>query len=348
VVADQPLGIAVIGLGMAAGPHARSLVELQAEGVVDVMGAWSRSAARRERFTATFNLPVTSDLSALLARPGLKAALLLTPPDARESLVEQIAAAGLHILCEKPLERTTTAARRIVATCDAAGIRLGVVFQHRFRAGAERLRALLEAGRLGAIAHVELAVPWWRPQAYYDEPGRGTLARDGGGVLITQAIHQLDLMLSLVGPIAEVAAIAGTTRLHRMESEDLVAAGLVFANGALGSLLATTAAYPGHPERLVITGTEGSATLAGGTLEIAWIDGRIERHGESTASGGGADPMAFPHDWHKAVIQDFAAAIRDNRPPRITGEDALRIHHLIDALLASAREGRRVAVVSSA
>jgi predicted dehydrogenase len=199
---------------------------------------------------------------------------------------------------------------------------------------------------MGEIAHVELAIPWWRPQAYYDEPGRGTYARDGGGVLITQAIHQLDLMLSLAGPVAEVAAIAGTTRLHRMESEDLVAAGLVFENGALGSLYATTAAFPGHPEQLVIAGTEGSAVLAGGTLDITWHDGRAEQHGESMGCGGGADPMAFPHDWHKAVIADFVAAVREGRPPRVTAEEALRVHLLIDALLASARERRRLPVAA--
>jgi predicted dehydrogenase len=284
------------------------------------------------------------DLDDLLARPGLDAVLLLTPPDAREPFIERLAAAGLHILCEKPLERTTAAARRIVTACGTADVCLGVVFQHRFREGVERLRTLLDAGAMGEIAHVELAVPWWRPQAYYHEPGRGTYARDGGGVLITQAIHQLDLMLSLAGPVAEVAAVAGTTRLHRMESEDLVAAGLIFENGALGSLHATTAAYPGHPERLVITGTEGSATLAGGTLDLVRRDGRTERHGETAGSGGGADPMAFPHDWHKAVIADFVAAVREGRPPRVTGEEALRVHRLIDALVASAREGRRLPV----
>jgi predicted dehydrogenase len=201
----------------------------------------------------------------------------------------------------------------------------------------------LDEGGLGTLAAVQLIVPWWRPQSYYDVPGRGTLTRDGGGVLLTQAIHTLDLMLSLTGPVAEVAAIAGTSAMHRMETEDFVGAGLRFANGALGGLIATTAAVPGGPERLVLTGTHGTATLESGTVTIDWLDGRRESHGEPNATGGGADPMAFPHDWHRAVIADFLDALDQGRAPRISGREALAVHRLVDALLLSAAEGRRVA-----
>ena len=339
-----PLRLAVLGLGMAVQPHARSLVDLQAEGRVEVLGCWSRSAERRAAFAERYGLPVTGDLDGLIARPELDAVLLLTPPDAREELVTRLAAAGKHILAEKPVERTTAAAERIVATCEAAGVTLGTVFQFRFREASEALRRLLGVGALGEIVAVELSIPWWRPQSYYDVPGRGTFARDGGGVLITQAIHGLDLMLSLTPPITEVVAVAGTSRLHRMETEDLVAGGLVFANGALGSLYATTAAYPGDPERLAIAGTEGRAILASGTLEVRYLDGRTEQVGEPASTGGGADPMAFPHGWHKSLIADFVDALQERRPPRIPGRQALRVHYLIDALLLSAREGRRVPV----
>jgi UDP-N-acetyl-2-amino-2-deoxyglucuronate dehydrogenase len=247
---------------------------------------------------------------------------------------------------EKPVERTTAAALRIAETCEQAGITAGVVFQHRFRAGAERLRKALEGGELGRLAAVQLTVPWWRPQSYYDVLGRGTVARDGGGVLITQAIHALDLMLSLAGPVAAVAAIAGTSAMHRMPTEDFVGAGLAFASGALGGLIATTAAYPGDPERLILTGTLGSAVLESGTATLRWLDGREERVGEPAATGGGADPMAFPHEWHTGVIADFLDALDQGRPPRVTPREALRAHHLIDALLESAATGRRTAVPS--
>ena len=340
--------IALLGLGMAVAPHARAAEDLAREGRIEVAGAWSRSEARRQAFAEKFGLPVTGDLDRLVEDRSIDAVILVTPPNAREELVARLAAAGKHILMEKPVERTTAAATRIVERCEQSGTVLGIVFQHRFREGSARLRALIDGGELGRLAAVQLTVPWWRPQGYYDEPGRGTLARDGGGVLISQAIHSLDLMLSLTGPVTEVAAIAGTTPLHRMETEDFVGAGLRFANGALGGLIATTAAAPGGPERLVLSGERLTATLEAGTLTLQHQDGRSERFGETVGSGGGgADPMAFPYDWHKALLTDFLDALDAERPPRISGREALRVHHLIDALLISSREGTRASVASA-
>jgi UDP-N-acetyl-2-amino-2-deoxyglucuronate dehydrogenase len=333
--------IAVIGLGMAARPHALALADLAAQGRVEVAAAVSRSDARRAAFAAAFPaFPVTGDLDRVLADPSVTAVLLLTPPDARIDLVRRIAAAGKAILLEKPLERTTAAAETVVRTCADAGVPLGVVFQNRWRAGTLRLRALLAAGAIGDVAAVQLAVSWWRPQSYYDEPGRGTLARDGGGVLLTQAIHALDLMLAFAGPVERVSAIAATTRLHRMETEDFAAAGLVFANGAPGSLVATTAAYPGGPERLTITGTRATATLVGGALTVEWQDGRREDTGGSAGTGGGADPMAFTHEAHRGLIAAFLDALDAGRAPDPDGLAALRVHRLVDAILESGGTGR--------
>jgi UDP-N-acetyl-2-amino-2-deoxyglucuronate dehydrogenase len=168
------------------------------------------------------------------------------------------------------------------------------------------------------------------------------VARDGGGVLISQAIHSLDLMLSLTGPVTSVAAIAGTSKLHRMETEDTVGAGLRFANGAIGGLFASTAAYPGAGEFMTLSGTKASATITAGNLSIHWHDGRKEHIEGEAKSGGGADPMAFSHEAHMALIQDFLHAIRDDRHPAITGHAALNAHRLIDALLRSSKEGREV------
>ena len=219
-----------------------------------------------------------------------------------------------------------------------------MVFQHRFREASEHLRALLARGALGDLAAVNVISPWWRPQSYYDEPGRGTLARDGGGVLITQAIHTLDLTLSLAGPVAEVAAITGTTGLHRMETEDFAGAGLRFANGAFGALIATTAEYPGFPERIELIGHKGTAILTAGMVTVHYQDGRGERVGEEQGTGGGADPMAFPHDAHRAVLTDFLDALDHDRAPRVTGREALRVHHFIDAVLRASAERRTVAI----
>jgi UDP-N-acetyl-2-amino-2-deoxyglucuronate dehydrogenase len=337
--------IAIIGLGMAVTPHARSLADLHDR--VDVAYAFSRSAARRRAFAERFAFPLADDLGSIERDPSIGAVMILTPPSTHLELVERFAAAGKHILLEKPLERSTERAEALVAAAESAGVRLGVVFQHRFREASLALRARQEQGGLGALAAVNVICPWWRPQSYYDEPGRGTLARDGGGVLITQAIHTLDLLLSLTGPVAEVAAICGTTSTHRMETEDFAGAGLRFANGALGALLATTAAYPGFPERIELIGTRSTAVLFAGSLAVHHHDGRVERLGEEQATGAGADPMAFPHDAHRALLADFLDALDQDRDPKASGREALKVHRFIDAVLQSSQERRAVSLAEA-
>jgi predicted dehydrogenase len=335
----------MIGLGMAVSPHARSLLDLRDR--VEVAYAFSRSEARRQAFAARFDFPLTGDLDRIIDDASVNAVMILTPPNSHLELVQRCAAAGKHILLEKPLERSTERALQLVEAAHAKGVKLGVVFQHRFRDASEHLRRLLERGALGELVAINVISPWWRPQSYYDEPGRGTLARDGGGVLITQAIHTLDLTLSLAGPVAEVAAITGTTDLHRMETEDFAGAGLRFANGAVGALMATTAEYPGFPERIELIGTKGTAILTAGIVTVHYQDGREERAGEEQGTGGGADPMAFPHGAHRALLTDFLDALDHDREPRVTGREALRVHHLIDAVLCASAERRTVAVATA-
>lgn len=340
-MSETPLPrVAVIGLGMATRPHLEALARLT--GRVSVSGVLGRDREKAAGVAARHGLALFDGLDAIADDPGTDAVILATPPDARQEIVARLAGAGKHILTEKPVERSLAAATGIVETCEAAGVTLGVVFQHRFRAGAERLRMLLDTGALGGLVLVRAEVPWWRDQSYYDAPGRGTRARDGGGVLISQAIHVLDLMLSLTGPVAEVQAFAATTAAHRMETEDFASAGLRFASGALGSVVATTATWPGEEERLVLDGTLGTAALVGGRLTVRWRDGRSETLGESAGTGGGADPMAFPCDWHQSLIEDFVAALREGRPPRITGRAALEVHRLIEAMVRSSETGARV------
>ncbi len=327
---------------MVAAAHARALAELTDR--VTVLGVFSRDEVRREAFADRFGLPVAGSVEQLLGDPEVDAILLLTPPNARCEIVTAAAGAGKHILSEKPLERNSVAALEIVEICERAGVTLGVVFQHRFRAASTALKQLVERQELGRMALVQVSVPWWRPQSYYDQPGRGTYARDGGGVLISQAIHSLDLMLSIAGPVADVSAVAGTTFLHRMESEDFVGAGLRFANGALGVLTATTAAFPGGAESIVIGFEQGEARLQGGVLTVTRMDGTTTSVGEAAGTGGGADPMAFPHDWHRDLIADFVAAVAEKRQPLVSGREALKVHRLIDALVLSSREKRTIAV----
>lgn len=333
---------AIIGLGMAVTPHAKSLADLRDR--VEVACAYSPTDGRREAFAERFGFPVTGDIDAVVGDPSIDYAVLLTPPNARADLVRRLAAAGKHLLMEKPVERTTRAAEDIVATAERAGVTLGIVLQHRFRSVAERLAERLASADLGTLAAASITVPWWREQGYYDEPGRGTYARDGGGVLISQAIHTLDLALSFTGPAAEVIAVGGTTPIHRMEAEDFVAAGIRFASGAFGSLMATTAFYPGAPERIELACTRANAVLGPGGVSIRHLDGREEDFGESQGSGSGADPMDFPHDAHRALHADFIDALENRRAPRVTACDALGVHRFIDALVAAARTGTAVSV----
>ncbi|MDQ2083246.1 Gfo/Idh/MocA family oxidoreductase [Xanthobacteraceae bacterium Astr-EGSB] len=335
--------LAIVGLGMAVTPHAKSLIDLAER--VEVVAAFTPSAKRRSEFAARFPFPLCESLDAVMSDRTIDAVMILTPPNTHLEIVRQAAAAGKHVLLEKPLEITTARAVEMVETCERAGVTLGIVLQHRFRPAGLKLRELIAAGELGTLAECSTTIRLWRPQAYYDVPGRGTRARDGGGVLMSQGIHTLDLMLSLVGPVREVSSFATTTGVHRMETEDLVCAAAKFANGAIGTIMATTASYPGFPERIEITGDKATALMAGTGLEVAHHDGRVTRFEPDPSAGGtGADPMAFPHDWHRAVIADFFDAVEQGRAPAISGREALKVHRLIDALLEAAESGHRTVV----
>ncbi|MGV8935583.1 MAG: Gfo/Idh/MocA family protein [Allorhizobium sp.] len=339
----EKLKIGIIGLGMASAPHAKSLLDLADR--VEVVAAYAPSSTRRDLFAKTYGLPVTDDPEAIFADPGVDAVLILTPPNTHLELVSRAAESGKHVLLEKPLDVTPQRARDIVATADRAGITLGIVFQNRFRAAVVALRELIESGRLGNIVGASVRVSNWRPQSYYDAPGRGTMARDGGGVLLSQAIHTIDLLISLAGLPAKVFAHVVTTPLHRMETEDLVAATLIFENGAIGTLRATTCAYPGFAERIELIGTSGTAILEGDTLVANLIDGSsVSAGGSDQGSGTGADPMAFGHQLHRALIEDFVAAVKVGRQPQVTGAHALAAHALIEALLLSSTLGNPVAI----
>ena len=322
--------LAVVGLGMAVTPHAKSLLDLKDR--AQVAYAFSPSRERRARFAERFAFPQCQRLETILEDRSIDAVVVLTPPSTHLELVSRCAAAGKHVLLEKPLEVSTQRAERLVEFCNSTNVKLGVVLQHRFRPAAEKLRELLPS--LGKIVSASAAIPNWRPQSYYDQPGRGTRSRDGGGVLLTQGIHTLDLLLSFVGTPVEVKSFVTTTPVHRMETEDLVCAALRFANGALGTLHATTAAYPGYPERIELIGACGVAVLRGTSLTVNFTDGNVvELKTESGGGGTGADPMAFPHDWHRGVLADFLDAIEQGRRPRVDGAEALKVHRFIDQLL---------------
>jgi len=188
------LGVGVIGTGMAAAPHAKALNDLRDH--IDLRGVFSRNAEKCKTFASRFELPFIKNIEDLINDPKLDIIIILTPPNQRLKLVQQFSDAGKHILMEKPVERSSAKAKNIVNLCKEKNVKLGIVFQHRFRESSQKLKKLILSYSLGSIFTVQVQVPWWRDQSYYDEPGRGSYERDGGGVLISQAIHTLDLMLS--------------------------------------------------------------------------------------------------------------------------------------------------------
>jgi predicted dehydrogenase len=330
----EKMGVALVGIGPGAVPHLRSLHDLR-ETIV-LRHAITRRPALADMGPFQGLLAATSDLQAALADPLVQAVIVATPPASHLEIARQCFASGKHVLLEKPLDISLERAKAIVDLGRAARLRLGVVLQFRFKPGAVALQAALASGSLGVVQSASVRVPWWRPQSYYDQAGRGTMARDGGGVLLTQAIHSIDLFRALVGVRSVVAAQVVRTDLHQMETEDFASALLTLGNGAPGQLMATTAMVPGLPETIEVIGTLGSAVLEGGTLRIRYLDGKEHHVASEGGTGSGANIMDFPNDAHRAVLDDFTQAIRQGRDPKVTGEDAYATHQLIDAVLRSA------------
>lgn len=337
------IGVALIGAGMIAPTHVAALSA--AQGLVKLEVVVARRPEQAEYLADTWQgaKPVfTSDLSVVADNADIKMAIVATPPSVRIDLIETLAKAGKHILLEKPVARTVGEAKQVVEICERAGVTLGILFQHRAQATSKAAADHIASGALGALGHVEIAAPLWREQSYYDELGRGTYERDGGGVLITQAIHTIDLALSLTGPVTSVQAMTATTPLHRMEAEDLAVAGLRFASGAVGSLVASTATFPHGHEVVTLHFEHGSMRVGRTRLDVFWRDGRhdVQDFGGAGEEDGG--PIVAKHHLHQAVIEDFVDAIHTGRAPMATGRDGLAAHRLIDAIEASSRSGQVV------
>jgi UDP-N-acetyl-2-amino-2-deoxyglucuronate dehydrogenase len=335
--------LGVVGAGQASAPHLQSIQDLGSE--VALARVVARSAGKLAALSLPAGAIASTRLEDILEDASITAVLVLTPPNTHGEIVERLARAGKHVLVEKPLDVSLDKAQQMVDVCEQGGVKLAVMLQHRMRDASLALARLIREGALGELLSASASIRWWRPQTYYDEPGRGTLARDGGGVLMTQAIHNLDLMLSLTGMPDRVLAMASTSAAHVMECEDTVAAVLHYPNGAIGSIDATTAAWPGFPERIALNFTGGSATLEAGELRAELTDGRKVQVGVRQATGSGANIMAFDHAFHRALLQDFVAAIRNNTEPSVTGRSALQVQRLINAIMASSASGAAVSLL---
>jgi predicted dehydrogenase len=261
--------------------------------------------------------------------------------------------AGKHVMVEKPLEVTTERIDRLVDACRANGVKLGAIFPRRFLDSSIAVKEAVEAGRLGTIVLASVYIKWYRTQEYYGQGGwRGTFQFDGGGALMNQGIHGIDLLQWLMGGIAEVSGFAATLAHTGIEVEDVGAASVRFKSGALGIVEGTTGAWPGEKLRIEISGSDGSIVMEDETIRTWQFRGETpedekirRRFGpqEGLLSGGATDPKAINSEGHRRQFEDFVAAINENRTPRIDGAEARAAVAIITAIYRSARE--RTAIV---
>jgi predicted dehydrogenase len=337
----------IIGTGMIARIHAEAIRSAADSVLVAVHDAVPERAAA---FAHEFGVPWDSDLQTFLARSDLDAVTLATPSGARADVAVPAAQAGKHLLCEKPLEVTLERVDRIIQATEQAGVHLACVFQARTVGAVKRVRQALDEERLGRLLLANVQVPWYRTQEYYDSsPWRGTWELDGGGALMNQSIHIIDLLLHFLGEPESVMAYTDTLAHGNIEVEDTAVAAVRFRNGALGTIAATTGAAPGFPRRLEICGAKGSVVLLDERLE-RWCIPASETHYMTVAAeaserhgnlSGAADPAAISADGHREQIEDLTRAILTGGAPMVCGREARRAVELILGIYESARTGRR-------
>lgn len=337
------VGFGIIGCGNIAPIHAEAIRDAGAARLVAVSDVVEANA---KKLADQFSAEVFTDYKAMLERPDIQAVSLCVPSGMRAEMVEVCAAAGKHILAEKPLEVTTERIDRAVAATDGAGVTLGCIFQSRFAEGPQHIRRALDAGRFGRLVLGDAYIKWFRSQEYYDSGAwRGTRKLDGGGVLMNQGIHQIDLLTWFFGPVKSAQAQTALVGHEGLEVEDLACAMLQFESGAMGVIEASTAIWPGHSARVEVHGTQGSAVLEDGELQC-W---KFQDEGEDDAAieaamgkeadlgSGAGDPIAgLKSEGHRRQIDDFAQAIQENRKPLIDGREGRTAVAVIEAIYDSA------------
>jgi len=277
----------------------------------------------------------------LCRHPGVDYVDVCTFPDFRLQPIQICAAAKKHVQVQKPISTNLATAREMIDTAKSAGIQLGVVSQHRFDDSTQFLRRALDAGRLGKILQADAYVKWFRSAAYYSRPIKGSWAAEGGGAMMNQAIHQVDVLLWLTGGISEVFGYWQLGALHKIESEDVVTAILKYSSGATGVVQASTAFWPGYPERVEIHGTKGTAVLSGDKLttwDVENDSGEPAPVDREVASGA-SDPMAISLVPFERQFLDFGEAIRTGRKPLSSGEDGYKAIELVISVYESCRDG---------
>jgi predicted dehydrogenase len=341
-------GFGIIGCGMISNFHAKAIADVKGAKLVACYDAFPAAADRLAQATGC---QAYHDLEAMLANPKVTIVTIGTPSGAHLEPAVAAARAGKHVIVEKPLEITLKRCDQIIQACDKAGVKLSAIFPSRFHESSIEMRRAIEEGRFGRLTLGDAFVKWFRPQSYYDSGAwRGTWELDGGGALMNQAIHSVDLLTWLMGPVSEITAVTGTLAHERIAVEDCAVATLRFANGALGVVEASTAAYPGYLKRIEISGSQGSAVMEEEDI-VKWDfakrgrrDAAIhKRMQKSHSTGGGAsDPAAIGHHGHAQQFRDVCDAIDRNRKPAIDGHEGRRSVEIILGIYKAAETGKTV------
>ncbi len=345
---DRPYGFAIVGCGVIASHHARAIAGVpnaRLRAVADV----APDAA--QRCGAEFGVDAYADLREMLRRPDIDVVAVCVPSGLHASIGIQAAEAGKHVIVEKPIDVSLEAADRLIAVCRRRDVKLAVISQHRFDPGIQEVRAALDAGRFGRLILGDVSVKWYRTQQYYHSGGwRGTWGLDGGGALMNQGVHWVDVLQWMMGPVDRVVGRCATIA-HDIPVEDVALALLTFCGGALGMIEVSTAVYPGLPERMEITGTGGTAVVEMGEVRVREFKdekGEVGMYGAKVRASShvepvaGLDPAARQIAGHQTQIADFLGAIADDRDPLVTGEEARKSLEIILAVYQSARTGGEI------
>ncbi len=332
--------VGIIGTGAIAWKHAQAYTNIGYQ----VAACTDRTPERGQRFAESTGAVYFATPEELCAHAQVDFLDVCTFPGYRLAAVELGARYGKHVLVQKPMAVDLETAARMIRVAREAGIQLGVVSQHRFDDSTLFLKRALAAGRLGRIIQADAYVKWYRSAEYYARPVKGSWAGEGGGALISQAIHHADLLLHLIGAIDEVFGYWQLGAIHKIESEDCVSAVLHYASGATGVIQAATALWPGYPERIEIHGTKGTAIITGDQLttwDVLNDSGEVPPVAQPAKSGA-SDPMAISLTPFERQLADFGEACKAARPPACSGIEGYRALQLVRGIYTSCAEGRKV------
>jgi predicted dehydrogenase len=330
------VGFGIVGAGLIGQVHAETLAAIDR---AELRAVYNRSPARGKVLADRFNVPLYDDYDRFLACNDLDAVIICTPSGTHVDFALPAAKAGKHLIVEKPLEITVARCTEIIEAAEERHVTLSVIFQNRFKDAVRVTRAALEEGRLGRLVLGDAHVKWYRPENYY-QGWKGTKQYDGGGALMNQGIHTIDLLQWMMGPVVEVYGYV-ETRIHRIEVEDVGVATLRFRSGALGVITSSTATYPGLHEQLGIYGENGSVELSGN--RIATWQFRTKRANDTAISGidagktfgGSSNPARIESELHHRQLEAIATAILEGKEPPVDGNEAKKSVAIIEAIYES-------------